>query len=776
MSAAGLREDVRLGFVSRSAPAVLLLIALCSLLFLPALLRGHTFPARDAGATHIPWRAETQRQLSAGHAPLWNPLANGGRLLFANPNAQAAYPPALMLLPLGAERALAASIAVHHLFFLLGCWVLARRAGASASAAAVAAAAVGFSGVPLSATLLPNLHASLAWGPWALAAALPGPASERRVHRALAGGACLGFSFLGGEPVTAGLMALAWAVVTAWTAPRSSPAHLAIAAAAAAGIAAPVLLPLLATYPDTARAALGITPAAFTADALAPRRWPELLLPHLLGGFHAVAAPDFWAAASFPWLRYLPALFVGVLPLLLVGRAGFSRRTAPWWTLAGAGAAGAVAGGAPLISDTLALPHVRFAIKLLVLPVLALPPLLALGWERLAAQGGASRRRLAIIAASVVLPVALLAAFPGRLARPLLARAYPASAAALRRVPPATLSQRLFLDAGALALPVVALAAAPGAPLTLAAALAAGGVAATWGLLASEPVDLWAPPPELARDLPAGTRIAAFAPAAASADSGDGPLARYRAMRAVLLPNYPNRWVLGTVLERGPDGLESARHELLAAATATLPLEQRVRVAAALGAEVAITTEKLDGATGEHIAGVWRWRLPAAPDAYLARRLHPARGALAAAVTLGSPEFRPGRDAVIEGDGGAEELPAASLAEMPGPPHRRTFDVQAPEGALLIVQQSHLRCWLADIDGRRAPIVTVNGAMMGVWVPAGNHRVRLAIDLSPYRLGLAGPLLVLLALLFTRPGRASPGRAAPSGGEERSYPANPPVR
>ncbi len=735
----------------RPAPALLLLIGLGSALFLPALLGGRTFPARDAGATHIPWRAETQRQLAAGHAPLWNPLANGGRPLLANPNAQAAYPIALLLLPLGPELALASSLALHHILFILGCWVLARRAGAAAATAAVAAAAVGFSGVPLSATLLANLQASLAWGPWALAAALPRDGENHR-RRSLLGGVCTGLSFLGGEPVTAALVALAWTVVTVWTAPRRAPARLGIAGAAAIGIAAPVLFPLLALYPDTARAALSASPAALAADALAPRRWPELVLPHLFGDFHAATAPDFWVAASFPWLRYFPALFVGVLPPLLAAAAGWSRRSAPWWVLAGAGTGGAVLFGIPTFASPLGPQHVRFAVKFLALEVLALPPLVALGWERLAKAGEASRRRLALVGACPVLAVLLLAAFPRLLARPLLAHAYPASAAALAEVPASTLSQRLALDAGALALPLVVFAAAPGAPLASTAALATGGVAATWGLLASEPAELWQRPPPLARDLPSGTRLAALAPAAAAPTGGAGKLARYRAMRAALLPNYPNRWGLATVLERGPDGLESARHELLAAAAATLPVAQRVRIAAALGAEVAITLDELAGPRGEYLGGVWRWRLEAAPQVYLARRVHPARGALAAAVTLASPAFRPGQDAVIEGDGGVEELPGAAFSQLAGLPHRLAFEVQAPAKVLLVVQQSHMRSWRADIDGRRVPIVTVNGAMMGVWVPPGRHRVRLAIDLSPYHLGLAGPLSVFLALLVTRRG------------------------
>ncbi len=762
--------------MSRTTSALILLVGLWGAVFLPALLRGHTFPARDVGATHIPWRAEAQRQLATGHVPLWNPLANGGRPLLANPNAQAGYPLTLLLLAMDPERFLALSLAFHHLFFVLGCFALARRAGAGGGAAAVAAAAVGFSGFPLSATLLPNLQASLAWGPWALATALPGDDRSRWVRRALLGGACLGLSFLGGEPVTAALVALTWAVVAIWSHPRRAPLGLALAGAAAVGVAAPVLLPLLTVYRDTARAALPGAPGALAADALAPRRWIELFLPHVLGDFHAATAPAFWAAPSFPWLRYFPALFVGVLPVLLAWRAGFSSRTAPWWAVAGAGTAGAVLGGVVPGAEDLAVPHVRYAIKLLVWTGLALPPLVALGWERLTAESQRSLRRHGVAAAAAVAPMILLAAFPESLTRPLLARIYPASAKALAQVPPGSLSNRLVLDTTALALPLAVLSLAPGAPLAVAAAAGAGGVLATWGLLVGEPASRWASPPPLAEGLSPGTRLVALAPAAEPVATEDGPLAHYQAMRAALVPNYPNRWGLGTVLERGPDGLESARHELLAAAVSTLPTELRARVAAALGAQVAITPEEPIDAGGERIAGVWRRRLPAAPEAYLAERLLFAQGALATAATLGAAPFRPGWDAVLEGDGGVQDLAPGQLAELPGAPHRRTFRVQAPEGALLVLQQSHMRCWRADIDGKRTSIVTVNGAMMGVWVPKGEHRVRLAIDPTPYRLGLVGPILVLLALGLTRRGGAWRGRGAPSGDAERNSPATPPAR
>lgn len=756
--------------------AVLLLVVAWGVLFIPPLLRGHTFPARDAGATFIPWRAEAHRQLAAGHLPLWNPLANGGRPLLANPIAQIAYPPSWLLLPFGPERSLAASLALHHLLFILGCFAFAERAGTRPGGAAVAAAAVAFSGVPLSATLHANLHASLAWGPWALVTALDCAGRPAWGRAARGGGICLGLAFLGGEPITAGLTAVAWAAAVAALAPRRAAPALLVAGATAIGVAAPLLLPLLACYPDTVRAALGVSAAAVAADALAPRRWLELLLPHLLGDFHAASAPAFWAAPSFPWLRYFPALFLGLFPVPLATRAGISRRTAPWWGLALAGLGSAFLLSLPGVALHLAGQHARFAIKLLLLTVLALPPLLALGWEQLAATPRAAQRRLAFGAGLALFPLLLAATAPAAVARPLLARLYPASAEQLAQLPPAWVSRHLLLDTAALALPFAALAVAPGAPLVVGGAAAASGIAATWGLLVSQPSAPWASPPETAADLPPGTRLAALAAAAAPDDSPGGPLAPYWAMRAALLPNYPNRWGLGTVLERGPDGLESARHELLAAAVATLPLPQRVRAAAGLGAQVAITAEPLVDLSGVQRAGVWRWHLPGAQQLYLARRLHPAHGPLATAVALAAEGFRPGWDAVVEGEGGVEDLPGGDWQELPGAPHRRIFRVQAPGRTLLVVQQSYFRAWRAEVDGRPARVVPVNGAMMGIWVPAGAHLVHLALDPTPYRLGFLGPLLVLLACALTRLEGARRGRGAPSGGAVRSSPATPPAR
>jgi len=69
-----------------------------------------------------------------------------------------------------------------------------------------------------------------------------------------------------------------------------------------------------------------------------------------------------------------------------------------------------------------------------------------------------------------------------------------------------------------------------------------------------------------------------------------------------------------------------------------------------------------------------------------------------------------------------------------------------------------------------------NGANIGVRVPAGRHRVALFLDPTPYRAGLVGPILLLLAAGFIRWAGTSRDRAAAIDDEGHSTPATPPAR
>ena len=761
-----------------------LLVAFWAALYLPHLLAGDTLPARDVAATQIPWRTVWREQVLSGSPPLWDPYSNGGRPLLANPNTMAAYPGTLLFLVMTPERAAAWHIALHHLLLLLGCYRLARGSGAASPAAAVAAAATGTCGVAWSSVTFLNFQASLTWAVWAIATAVPPPAPGRAsVRRALVAGALVGLAFLGGEPVTAGLAALAWTAIVLGTWRPLHAASLLVMPAAAVALAAPVLVPLLAVFPETVRGSLGPASGALAADALAPRRFIELFAPNLLGPPLADLAGGFWAAPSFPWQRYYPVIFLGAAPLFCLPFARRARRgLGPWWAIAGAGLAGAALLGFPAVAAAARnlplLGGARYAIKLLVLTVLALPPLLAAGWEGLAGwwdRGGRRWVRALALASLLVAPAAIA---PDRLLRPVLAALYPASRTALAEVPPGTLRRAALLDWVSLVLPPAALALSGPAPVVATAAVLAANAAGGSGVLLFADGTTWAQPPPAMAALPTRPTLAVIElPEEPPASRARPPLERFWHLRLALVPEYATRWGAAYVLTRGPDGLEPVHQELLAAGSASLPLLDRAHLARAVGAGAVTARAPLPGWSGAMFGNVWVGVVdrPSA-RAYLARRLVATQGTLAAATALAEESFRPGEDAVVAGAGGVQEASGGVVVEIPGLPHRRLFDTRGDGACLLVVQQSFMRGWRATVDGRPASVEMANGANIGVRVPAGSHRVALFLDPTPYRVGLIGPILLLLVAGLSRRAGASRDRAAATGDGGRSTLATPPAR
>jgi len=728
--------------------------------------RGRFWPARDLASGAIGWRAEWARQIRSGNLPIWNPAANNGRLLLANPNASALYPPTALFLAFSPERAAAWHVAFHHLVFLFGAFILARRAGAGPGAATLGMAAAA-SGVALSQTLFLNSHAAFAWGPWVLATAMPEP-GRRPWNRALGAGALIGLQVLAGEPVTALLAAVGWTIVviTAWRAVAVR--AILVAACTSTAVAAPVLLPLAAEVAGTMRGAVGF-PAGLGADALGLVRWPELLAGHLLGTAIGDYSSGFWADSSFPWIRYYPLVFVGSTVLLLLPFAR-QRELRPWWLLFGIGLGGAVLLAwhpvAQFASQIPGLGAMRYGIKLLQLEAWAIPVLVARGWEQFRTRSPRLRRRIAAAALAGCVATTPLALAPEGMLKPVLRRLYPASRATLDRHDAAELGRRLAIDLAALAVPPLALLIAPGAVGVLAVAtVASNSLTGEEVLGATAPTSMWATVPPLAQALPAGARIAILdgRPQPGYPESNLN-LARFWAARAGLYPSYGVRWGLHYLLDTGPDGLEPLAHETVAVmAGKTLSREAWARVARALGADAVVGAEPVSGWRATLIEGVWlSIAAQPAPREYLAAAIQQVWKPRAALAALADPNFRPGVDALVDGRGGARSLGPAVLHACSGPAHDRRFDVETSGPGLLVVQQSHVPGWRADIDGVEAPVVVANGCAMGVHVPSGRHRVRLRIDLRPYQLGLTGPPLVLLGFLLARKWQAH--TTGPPGG------------
>lgn len=79
--------------------------------------------------------------------------------------------------------------------------------------------------------------------------------------------------------------------------------------------------------------------------------------------------------------------------------------------------------------------------------------------------------------------------------------------------------------------------------------------------------------------------------------------------------------------------------------------------------------------------------------------------------------------------------------------------VSSPRENLVVVSQNYSTGWTAAVDGDEADIVPVDGALMGVFVPAGEHELTLEYRPRSFVLGTAisAVALVVLLILFVLP-------------------------
>jgi hypothetical protein len=132
------------------------------------------------------------------------------------------------------------------------------------------------------------------------------------------------------------------------------------------------------------------------------------------------------------------------------------------------------------------------------------------------------------------------------------------------------------------------------------------------------------------------------------------------------------------------------------------------------------------------------------PRAYLATRLRAVDRRAAMEFALDDASVTTDVT-VLEGDvppGLAPGAGEAAVVEDAG--ERVTVATRSDGAALLVLNDVFAEGWSATVDGRPAAILPANYLARGVWVPAGEHRVRFS-----YRTpGLfEGALLLLLGLL-----------------------------
>jgi len=117
----------------------------------------------------------------------------------------------------------------------------------------------------------------------------------------------------------------------------------------------------------------------------------------------------------------------------------------------------------------------------------------------------------------------------------------------------------------------------------------------------------------------------------------------------------------------------------------------------------------------------------------------------------------PVRTAYLEGIPGRETLPAARVLSIQRQPNGVRVGVEAPEGGLVVFSSTYYPQWRAFADGRRVPVLRVNGLVTGARIPPGTKTVEFRFTFAGLGLSLllfAGGLLTAGLWFVTR--RRSP--------------------
>lgn len=204
----------------------------------------------------LPWELEVRHALRAGRLPLWSHALEGGSSPWSNPQAGALSPVAALSRPLAIQHHLLAGLALKMMIALEGAWLLLRALGSGRAAAWLGGLGVSLGGAIQPWALFPP-STTAAWIPWL---ALAGIRLLRRRPSAagVAVTACLGAAILlSGNPEVAaagGAFAALCALLLArpplrWRSLGAS----AGAAVLALALAAPVMLPFLYRLPSAQR-------------------------------------------------------------------------------------------------------------------------------------------------------------------------------------------------------------------------------------------------------------------------------------------------------------------------------------------------------------------------------------------------------------------------------------------------------------------------------------------------------------------------------------------
>lgn len=788
------RRRFRLTYV---VPVVVLL----ALAVLPLMAGSETLILRDILNSHLPMKASQARALTAGYMPLLDPYRAGGQPLAGNPNAVPFYPTNLLYLVASPLWALNAHFWLHLLLAPFAAFWMGRTWGLSRQAAWAVGVSWALSGYFLSQLAFYNLVAGVALAPALVAACLVtvGRGARRRPWAVPAVGVLWALMLLAGDPLMALLagLAAATAVPVRHGLPRRG--RLAgwggLVAAVIGGtlVAAPQLVEFLRILPLSYRGHRGYTAEVGTAASFDPRQVAEWLLPLLFGRPDLAADGSFWGEAFYTgYPPYYFSLYPGLLALGLWVAAGTwrawgggRRRAWGWaWGAIGVGWLFALGRFNPMVEwlfDAGSGGLLRYPVKFWLPVALGTSLLCGLGFERAVLRG--TRRPL--VATLAGLGVVLGGLWGALVLAPDRAHGW------LRRLVPSRYDSA-FVEAVRLqwvesAGTSVLLLVLFGLVLTLLghrrprlAGAALLGLHTLGQLLLLAPVRVTdavgpysTPPPALAH-VPPGTRVAhgeflRLFGDEPSFTTGNYPTPHtwWLARRAFfeLYPATGALWDRRYELNVSPEGLDSFLARMAKAGVQYSEDLERVRLLAAWGVDVLLLGRPLEPVAAAETrlvaripssgGALWIYHLrDSAPEAYLAQDLVHAPDVGAAYRLLAGPGFDAHRTAVVPGQGEPPAVEGASAGDDPArvrwisdTPEALEVAVEAPASGLLVVQRAHLPLWRAWLDGDEVPVRVANLYRMGVEIPPGEHRVRLAVDRRPLLASTVVAALGLMGLL-----------------------------
>jgi len=150
----------------------------------------------------------------------------------------------------------------------------------------------------------------------------------------------------------------------------------------------------------------------------------------------------------------------------------------------------------------------------------------------------------------------------------------------------------------------------------------------------------------------------------------------------------------------------------------------------------------------------------ALPRSYWTPRWRVAVGLTAAMDALGDPSLDPARECVVDALSQGLELLAANGAQGKASdadsvsatcsvedvtPEHVIVRVEAALAGITVLSDTYAPGWVAWLDGKRQPILKVNGLFRGIATPPGPHVIEFRYRPLPHFVGIAVSFLTLAA-------------------------------